>query len=385
MVNEYHAKGRLRRLPAGDVPSLSSAKAPVDEEGFKKVKAEELTEQVYEAAMATYARHNQTRRTQAMPVITDVFLNQGQQYENIVVPITDGLKTMQVVANLQRPTRARAGADRQRREVHHPRHHRQRVEGAPARDGRTAPERAERQHRAEGPAADLQTGELQPVQGHDRAHQRRYGRLPGKAGLARGTAPGAGGTCTPRARSNGCGDQPHGGAAIQLLQCQRPSPHNGSSRSRSRTDATAQQAPPARPATPVRVDKAPGRNDPCPCGSGKKYKQCHGQGELFIPLDLSWPISSKASGYRNSFIPPNQTQRNYQNEKSNYGRFNLTIGAGVSFGFPISSTYVLSIGPVVSLGLFDQAATTSDVRLYNYSLMVSLRRRVSTPRFLPQD
>ena len=25
-----------------------------------------------------------------------------------------------------------------------------------------------------------------------------------------------------------------------------------------------------------RVDKAPGRNDPCPCGSGKKYKKCHG-------------------------------------------------------------------------------------------------------------
>jgi len=27
----------------------------------------------------------------------------------------------------------------------------------------------------------------------------------------------------------------------------------------------------------VRVDKKPGRNDPCPCGSGKKYKQCHGK------------------------------------------------------------------------------------------------------------
>jgi len=26
---------------------------------------------------------------------------------------------------------------------------------------------------------------------------------------------------------------------------------------------------------PVRVEKA-GRNDPCPCGSGKKYKKCHG-------------------------------------------------------------------------------------------------------------
>ena len=30
--------------------------------------------------------------------------------------------------------------------------------------------------------------------------------------------------------------------------------------------------------TPVKVDKQVGRNDPCPCGSGKKYKQCHGRG-----------------------------------------------------------------------------------------------------------
>ncbi|MBC8042312.1 MAG: preprotein translocase subunit SecA [Rhizobacter sp.] len=28
---------------------------------------------------------------------------------------------------------------------------------------------------------------------------------------------------------------------------------------------------------PIRVTKAPGRNDPCPCGSGKKYKNCHGK------------------------------------------------------------------------------------------------------------
>ena len=30
-------------------------------------------------------------------------------------------------------------------------------------------------------------------------------------------------------------------------------------------------------AQPVRVDKKVGRNDPCPCGSGKKYKNCHGK------------------------------------------------------------------------------------------------------------
>ncbi|HEX3008589.1 MAG TPA: SEC-C metal-binding domain-containing protein, partial [Bacteroidales bacterium] len=29
---------------------------------------------------------------------------------------------------------------------------------------------------------------------------------------------------------------------------------------------------------PVRVEKKVGRNDPCPCGSGKKFKNCHGVG-----------------------------------------------------------------------------------------------------------
>ena len=29
---------------------------------------------------------------------------------------------------------------------------------------------------------------------------------------------------------------------------------------------------------PIRVENKIGRNDPCPCGSGKKYKNCHGVG-----------------------------------------------------------------------------------------------------------
>jgi preprotein translocase subunit SecA len=30
--------------------------------------------------------------------------------------------------------------------------------------------------------------------------------------------------------------------------------------------------------TPIKADKKIGRNEPCPCGSGKKYKNCHGAG-----------------------------------------------------------------------------------------------------------
>jgi preprotein translocase subunit SecA len=32
------------------------------------------------------------------------------------------------------------------------------------------------------------------------------------------------------------------------------------------------------PIEPIRTDEKPKRNDPCPCGSGKKYKQCCGKG-----------------------------------------------------------------------------------------------------------
>lgn len=32
--------------------------------------------------------------------------------------------------------------------------------------------------------------------------------------------------------------------------------------------------PPPEPKEPLKTGEATGRNDPCPCGSGKKYKQC---------------------------------------------------------------------------------------------------------------
>jgi len=46
----------------------------------------------------------------------------------------------------------------------------------------------------------------------------------------------------------------------------------------SRPDTTGDTREKQR-AQPVRVEKKVGRNDPCPCGSGKKYKNCHGQNE----------------------------------------------------------------------------------------------------------
>jgi hypothetical protein len=169
MVNEYHAVGDFDGFQL-EMFRRFSAESPVDEEGFRKVKAEELTEQVYEAAIATYARHNQTLAAQAMPVISDVYLNQGAAVREHRCADHRWFEAPCKWSPIYRSCYKQPEDCEligKHREVHHPRHHRQRVEGALARDGRVASERTECQHRAEGPPVDLQVGELQPLQSHD--------------------------------------------------------------------------------------------------------------------------------------------------------------------------------------------------------------------------
>ena len=70
-------------------------------------------------------------------------------------------------------------------------------------------------------------------------------------------------------------------------QVQQAAPEQKTDYSRYRTErndmensALQNEQQPQKPKpVPIHVDKKPGRNDPCFCGSGKKYKNCHGQGE----------------------------------------------------------------------------------------------------------
>jgi len=55
------------------------------------------------------------------------------------------------------------------------------------------------------------------------------------------------------------------------LQMSRP---EGTTNIRQNKNSSQQQ--PIQKTQPVRVEEKVGRNDPCPCGSGKKYKKCHG-------------------------------------------------------------------------------------------------------------
>jgi preprotein translocase subunit SecA len=75
--------------------------SPIDEEQFFALKAEEITEQIFALASTRYREKNKRIGEKTMPVIQDVYLRQSQ-YENIAIPITDGTKGMQVVVNLKK-------------------------------------------------------------------------------------------------------------------------------------------------------------------------------------------------------------------------------------------------------------------------------------------
>ncbi len=75
--------------------------SPVSEEDFRSTKADMLVEKIFEAAMQTFKRKTDKIAEVAYPVIKDVFENQSNRYENILIPITDGKRMYNVPVNLK--------------------------------------------------------------------------------------------------------------------------------------------------------------------------------------------------------------------------------------------------------------------------------------------
>jgi preprotein translocase subunit SecA len=73
----------------------------IDEEQFFALKSEDITEQIFALASTRYREKNKRIGEKTMPIIQDVYQRQSQ-YENIAIPITDGSRGMQVVVNLKK-------------------------------------------------------------------------------------------------------------------------------------------------------------------------------------------------------------------------------------------------------------------------------------------
>ena len=84
-----------------DLIRLLATESPVSEDEFKDLSTDAITEKVFANCYKSYQNKSETIAKQAFPVIKDVYENQSATYENIVIPFTDGLKTLQVVTNLK--------------------------------------------------------------------------------------------------------------------------------------------------------------------------------------------------------------------------------------------------------------------------------------------
>lgn len=79
-----------------------SMSSPVSESDFNKLSERELAGKVYKAVREAYEEKNKRDAHEAFPVIKNVYENNNGQYERIVVPFTDGIKTLNVVTNLDK-------------------------------------------------------------------------------------------------------------------------------------------------------------------------------------------------------------------------------------------------------------------------------------------
>lgn len=79
-----------------------SMDAPVDQQGFEKTNAEELIETIHEEVVKAYSSKNERIAQMALPVINNVYQNQGNQYKTIQIPFTDGARQMMIISSLEK-------------------------------------------------------------------------------------------------------------------------------------------------------------------------------------------------------------------------------------------------------------------------------------------
>ena len=75
--------------------------SPISLEEFKELKHNQLTDKLFEEALKTFKRRMERIAQVAHPVIKQVYENQGAMYENIMIPITDGKRMYNISCNLK--------------------------------------------------------------------------------------------------------------------------------------------------------------------------------------------------------------------------------------------------------------------------------------------
>ena len=84
-----------------EIGRLLAIESPISENEFKSLSQEKIVEKVFSKCYESYQVKSNNIAKQTFPVIKEIFKNQSATFENIVIPFTDGIKTLQVVTKLE--------------------------------------------------------------------------------------------------------------------------------------------------------------------------------------------------------------------------------------------------------------------------------------------
>ena len=100
IVNEYQEARDFEGFEMELFTSLT-LQSPVSEEDFLNRSSEELTDTVFSKALKHYEDKNKYVSQVALPVIMNVHQNQGTQFKNIEIPMSDGKRALQIVVDME--------------------------------------------------------------------------------------------------------------------------------------------------------------------------------------------------------------------------------------------------------------------------------------------
>jgi len=229
--------------------------SPISEKDFFAAKTDEITDKVFDAVFSSYKNKTRLMAEHAYPVIKDVYENNGSRYENILIPITDRKKTLQVVAPIKKcyETKGREVItsiekgitlaiidDAWKEQLREMDDLKQSVQNAT--------------YEQKDPLLIYKFESFELFKKMIQEINKEISSF-----LCLGELP---------------LDNPNNVKEARVQHTDMSKLKTGrdelSSPAANRTQSEEK-------VQPVRVEKKVGRNDPCPCGSGKKFKQCHGR------------------------------------------------------------------------------------------------------------
>ena len=242
---------------------LMAMEIPFTEGEFNgDISRNDLYEKAFQAAMANLRLHTDRMIEVALPVIKQVYENEGERYTRIAVPITDGKKIYNIAVPLKEAveTEAKSLVKQFEKSILL-----QIIDDEWKENLRNLDELKQSVQNASYEQKDpLVIFKLESASLFDSMINKIYDRV--VSILMHSQIP----MSAPEDVREAAPETPQRRPQYTESRTDMVDPHQHAA---AHQDTRAQQ-----PQQPIVREKLPGRNDPCPCGSGKKFKNCHGRG-----------------------------------------------------------------------------------------------------------